>query len=812
MKVDGSLKSLIQGVSQQPPRTRLPGQCTAQDNMSSNPVDGLSRRPPSEFLATLFDGTDESPIFADVDYGGSKFNVVVLDNNIRVFDLEGNEATVNETGDALDYLSGVSDIALVTLDNLTYIANKETVIGFQETTPGTPDVAPFINYNSIVYLLGGQYARAFTVTVNWNDALTPFTARTVSFTHTTPDGDVSTEADDIATDVIAEALRAGLAAISTNSFNSLFTITRSSDVLYINWTSGSRKDKFEVLVSDGDGGANIFAINNKVTDTSKLPRYAPHGYHVTVTGSGQASQDDWYLEFSVSPDAQGNTPALGAGFGKDGIWVETVKDNTPYLLDQETMPHILEYDADSGEFTFRQGAWKGRQVGDEDSNEDPSFVGKTVEDMNYFQGRLVILSGAAVVLSRTNRADDFWIESATEQVDSDAIDVESTAEGVSKMLRAIPHNRDLVIFADGGQFIIFGRNALTPDNTALVLTTSFEANLDAAPVAGGKNVFFAINYGSFTGIREFFTEGAADINDSRPITQHVLKYLEGSVSRMASSSNFDVLLVQTDDPTILYVYEYIWAGDTKVQSSWSRWLMPYPVHYFFFDESIINVIYKIGENYVLEKLDLDTQDDTDMEYQVKLDRKIYVESVNETITDLYEDMPDDPEDVIFVQGEGCPHPGLIVEVDSYDEGDNEYTLKKDMDGGTVIAGIPYRSSYKPTMPQVKDADGVKMGTGTLVISKFFVNTRKSGKMKSKVTSRFRPDTDMEFSGRTIGDPSTVIGEAAISDNRFVIPIRDNADRAELELYTDGHEPLTILDIEWLGDYKKRGKRISQGEK
>ena len=54
MKVDGALRSLIQGVSQQPFRNRLPGQCTLQENMSSNPVDSLQRRPPEEVVGHLF--------------------------------------------------------------------------------------------------------------------------------------------------------------------------------------------------------------------------------------------------------------------------------------------------------------------------------------------------------------------------------------------------------------------------------------------------------------------------------------------------------------------------------------------------------------------------------------------------------------------------------------------------------------------------------------------------------------------------------------------------------------------------------------
>jgi hypothetical protein len=43
-----------------------------------------------------------------------------------------------------------------------------------------------------------------------------------------------------------------------------------------------------------------------------------------------------------------------------------------------------------------------------------------------------------------------------------------------------------------------------------------------------------------------------------------------------------------------------------------------------------------------------------------------------------------------------------------------------------------------------------------------------------------------------------------------MPFRQDTDEAEVEFYTDSHLPLTILDIEWQGQYSKRGQRIGSG--
>lgn len=799
MKVDGSLKSLIQGVSQQPPRTRLPGQCSLQENFSSNPVDGLTRRPPLEWIADLFSETDAVQ-FYHLKQGTDNFIVCVTEDVIRVFTLMGVEKTVTEIEDGFDYLDGGS-LAFTTLEENTFIANT-TVECEMET-----DLPTFIDYGPIVYIRGGNYGTTYTITVNWKDAGVGGTARTITATHTTHATDITT----IQTKAIATALKTALDAITTNSFNTTFDVFRVEDVLYIQWKPATgRTSHFTAIASDTAGNNNCVACNNDIKTVGQLPRFAPHGYFVAVTGDGSEAEDDYYLEFSVTPDDQGVTPAIGVGFGKAGIWIETVKNKIPYLLNWATMPHVLKYNKDAGTFTFGPGHYADRVVGDTESNPDPSFIGRTVNDLSYFQGRLVMLAGPAVIMSRTDKPFDFFNETALKQNDTDPIDVQSTAVNVTQMLKVIPNNRDLIIFADNAQFIILGRNSITPANSSLVLTTNFEANLDARPVPAGKNIFFAINYGTYTGIREFFTADNVDVNDSRPITQHVLKYIEGGVKLMASTSNFDTLIVQADALKTLYIYEYILVDGRKVQSSWSKWLLPNDVYYFFFVESVIYVVSKIGTGYILEKMDLNTQFDTELDYQVKLDRKVFIPNVDTEVTDAIPHI-DDLDAVVFVQGEGCPYPGMRAIVDEYDEGTNTVTFTTDMEGGTVIAGIRYLSRYKPTMPFVKDQDSVKVGTGRLIISKFFVNVRETGYMMAKILSKFRPDKIIEFTGRITGNPNSVVGTPAIVDASYTVPFRDNSDNGEIELYTDAHTPLTVMDIEWLGQYTKRGQRISQGE-
>lgn len=802
MKVDGSIANPIQGVSQQPARVRLPGQCTAQDNMLSNPVDGLTRRPPLEELGELFE-TEDSVQEYEFSIGNTDFIAFALDGDLKVFDTTGEEYTVNEESlpasgfadeDAFDYLDG-GDLAFTTLEGITYVTNRSMTVEMLST------VKTYIETGAIVYCLGGQYSRTYSLKITWNNG-----SNTETVTYTAPNGATSGDIGKIAPEYIIGQLNTAL--LANANFIANFTATVASDVLYIKKTSSPADQVFSVVVTDADGGVYLYAINNEIKDAAKLPRFAPQDYIVKVTGTSNSATDDYYLKFACDPTDNGTIPAAGAGHGNKGKWVECVGFQVPFKLDWSTMPHLLVFDEGTGEFDFKFGEWADRQVGDEVSNEDPSFIGDTIEHVGSFQGRLAFLSGASFVTSRTDKPLDFWIQSATVQADTDPIDIQSTVEGVKKLYRMVPFNRDMVVFADKGQFIVFGRNSITPKNSSLVLTTTYEADLTATPVAAGKNIFFGIKYGNFAGIREFFTESSTDANDSRPITQHVLKYLIGTATSLSTTSNFDQLIVHTDaDPKILYSYEYIWVEDKKAQSSWSRWLFNEDIQHSFFIGSVIFVVYKIGSTYYLGKINLDVQSDEGIDYQVKLDRKKTITAVDTTILNPYTDMPD-LEDMIFIQGDGCPTPGLRVLV--ADSDDTTITFAKDMDGGDVICGTKYRSSWLPTIPSVKDSDRVRVGTGKLVISKFLVNYRDTGVIKARVFSRYRDDITTQFTGRIVGDPTTFVGEPAIVSGAWMVPFRHNANDAELEIFSDSHMPMTITDLEWIGQYTKRGKRITSG--
>jgi hypothetical protein len=788
-KVDGVISSLLQGVSQQPARERLKGQCELQINCSSDTVRGLTRRNPTEFIKTLLTTEDTYSFFMYKGDSLGEYLVAYKAGDVRVFGLDGTEYTVTEIDDALDYVPDAG-IRFEGIEEDIYLVNPTKVI------TASPDVPEYVEDAAIVFLLGGQYGRAYTIVVEWGTT-------TVTATYTTPDGSSSSHILNVATDFIADKLlNDGTNGLSANTdFTTNFDYVLKDDVIYMRPKSGAGITNYTVTISDGDGGSNMFMCKDVIRDVGKLPLYASQGFVVEVQESLSASEDNWYLQYVINDDSI----ALGDGFGVEGLWVETSAPDLEYKLDASTMPHVLRKVSPTA-FELTAGEWEDRRVGDDTTNPMPSFVNATLNDISSFQGRLALTSGTNLILSRTFKPTDFFMQSATTLADDDPIDIASSL-GKFNLYDIVPHNRDLVLFSDGAQFILFGRNTLTPRNSSLVLTTEFEADLSAEPVGAGRNVFFTYKYGGYVGVQEFFTDGSDDINDAQPITSHVSKLIEGAARSMASTTNFNTLLVSsTADTKKLYSYEYLWQNKQKVQSSWGYWEFFYEVVYFTFVDNLVYMVFKTDTGYDFAYMNLDDTETVGVGYKVMLDHRFTHTDTTTTIT-----VPYPIEDIAkfrVVQGAGCPNAGMLAEIQSYTS--DTITLKASMNGGTVHVGRKYLSRFIPTMPFVRDQDGTKVGSGKLTIKDFTVYFTDTGAVTANSTDSYGYTATVTYNGRVLGDPNNLIGEPVVIEGSFQIPHKLNADTSQLELYSDSHLPFSLTEIEWRGQYKKKGQRITGG--
>jgi hypothetical protein len=812
MKVDGSLKSLLQGVSQQPPRDRLAGQCTEQINLDANPIDGLVSRPPTDLVGLVGSSVGVRAWHDFQMQDGNQFLASFHeDGTVGVTDLNATVHDVTVTNGAA-YIGATGLLRFYTDEdqNLTYLVNTGVVPAM------STDVMEYANsgvskpHMAILQVLGGQYNRKYSISING----------TVVAYYTPPNGATATDIDKIRTSHIATRLEAALeGTVSTTNpdgatstlytsgtaLSGGYTVTRFEDVLLVQHASTA----FDIVVSDDAGNVNFKSMSTQVPGVEDLPRIAPRGYVVRVATEVDPDKDLW-LQFVTE-----TTSTVGAGFGKAGYWSETVKPGIPYKLDPETMPHIMQYDPATGDFTVDEAPWADRLVGTDTSAPQPSFVGLQINDVSAFQSRLVFVAGKNLIASRTNDQTNFFKGSAAADADTDPIDINSTSEKGSLLASITAHNKDLVIFSrTGGQFVLFGRTALTSKNAALVLTTEYESQLDAAPVGAGKVVFFATAFGGWTGMREFFTtETTGDANDARPITDHVKKYIAGRATQIIASANQGMMIVRTDtDAETCYVYQYIWNEDQKVQSAWGKWTFSHEVAFMFYKDDRIYFVLRMGDDYYLHRMVLDVLDEMAVDFPVNLDSRFDVLECDTQFLLPFDWLYD--QNLQVVQGADCPNPGMQVVIDtieySVELGGYVVTLLHDMLGGDVIVGVQYLRWYVPTMPLVKDQDGVVVSSGKLKVKTFVISCLNTGYIVARMISQWGNGPELAFNGRIVGSIESVVGETTLTDSDFHVPFRERTDRAEIVLYSRSYLPMGIVDIDWLGQYSKRGKRISTG--
>jgi hypothetical protein len=601
--VNNAIPNLINGVSQQPETLRLSSQATAQENGYSSVVEGLRKRPPTEFVKKIKSSTVSNAFIHTINRDANeRYVVIITDDNLEVYTLDGVQKTVVDAvgsfGTYIDDSDPKSNFEAVTIADYTFIINKN------KTTALSGSASASRNFEAVYSVLQGVANTKYAIKINGTE-----------YSYTTTDDATTYDATNIATELVT--------AIGSLSG---FTITNlGTDIVFENTSD------FTIAAIDGYGSQGSQVIKGTVNKFSDLPKRANNGHVVEVVGEATNNFDNYFVKYE------------SANNNDVGVWRETVKPGIDDNFDTSTMPHLLIRTAD-GNFrytpadgstytisstTYTVPKWNGRVAGDEETSPHPEFIGQKISDIFFFRNRLGFISGDNVFMSRAGGFFDLHPETVTTVLDTDPIDIAVSHTKVATLRHAIPFDETLLIFSDQSQFILGGgQTFLSPKNVNINVTTEFEASLLAKPVGAGGNVFFPFTKGNFSGVREFFVNADADKNDADDITGHVPKYVPKNIFKMAIATNENILVaLSSEEQNALYVYQYYVNNRQKLQSAWSKWTYGNST-----DNKILNVDFIESELYILmqnsdgvELLKIETapaHTDTDATYLTHLDRKI----------------------------------------------------------------------------------------------------------------------------------------------------------------------------------------------
>lgn len=884
--VTGSLGRPIQGMSQQPNKTRIEGQCELSVNLVPDVVKGLTTRTGSVELASLpFQLNPKDFIFYyRRDDEEEYFIVVPFDKSIgiRAFSPDGTIHTINVDAKALDYLYAegsahvTRSLKVKTIGDTTFMVNNQvtvsasqdksyplnpiggvycqfidyaqehklivdgTVLATYKSMSGTDNTDPkqkesvrtsaviksFVDQINVGYSgpvkntitvqavkdVNGQLSNyKIQLPISPNVLLGAFNKtkdKVLQVGHL--DGSVvyfpKTASDIEEGDEVEIQSFTIPASPPSNSTAYIAMSEEGSSVLYLVRKDG--KDFTLETVDDADG-KNLIAVKGVIEDISMLPPKAPSGFKVKIAPKGASDLEVYWLE--AHQDVVKTRT----------VWKETIAPDVSLGMDNSTMPIVLvreSFISKVATFSLKFNDWGFRNIGDIRTNTDPSFIGGRIETVGVFQNRLFFTSGESLSMSRSSEFYEFFKTTTQTVLKTDPYDIYSDSDEVVTLKDYISFNGDLVFFSDKAQLSLSGETIVTPEDQApLRKVTSFETQLEVKPVAAGENIFFAYDYGQYSGVREFFSDSMTDTKRARPVTDHVNKMLGGHLRGMKSSTAINKLVVQTMEFHKAYVYEWMWQGQEKVQAAWSEWRLhkDSQVMFFEFDQASLYMLINAKSALKIVKIDLgDPPDNAELGFSVRLDNRKLVRA---TRNGDHWILPShlrgyDRNEISVIAASGFFPEYIGVELDfetAYDiTFSDNFTMPVDVNEVEVLVGLRVETEYIPSNPFPKSYDGTpRTDLDRLQVGQMYINYESSGDCMVEVETNKGKTYSYQLSPRRIGDTGNIVGFEGIQEGFYTIPIRTRSDAFKLRIKSVSHVPLQLREIEYKGTYRPRGRNM-----
>jgi hypothetical protein len=267
---------------------------------------------------------------------------------------------------------------------------------------------------------------------------------------------------------------------------------------------------------------------------------------------------------------------------------------------------------DGDYFTFGPVDWKERAAGDDTSGPFPSFVGRTIDEVFFYQNRLGVTSKDSIVLSGSGDYYNLFRTTVTQLLASDMIDVRSAVRKVAGFNGAVEWTDGLYLASDQDVFRLSGTPTLTPTTVRLDFMGAYQSHPNVRPLAlPGHLALASVKNGStriaFATIQPRVVDDP--MLDFRDITEHVPTYLVGNPIALACDPKAQLIAVVTDGAArrSLYVCLYDINNGQFSQLSWSRWDFPLGTVVVGLNvlNGIIDFVLKRADGAYLESITLD---------------------------------------------------------------------------------------------------------------------------------------------------------------------------------------------------------------
>ncbi len=541
----------------------------------------------------------------------------------------------------------------------------------------------------------------------------------------------------------------------------------------------------------------LTVVTESTNDVTNLPFQSKNGYILKVSNSS-SNEDDYYLKFEGDGGSDG-----------PGSWSECAKPGIKKKLNETTMPIVIQRTA-NGNFNVKQFTYGDREVGDENTNPEPSFVDAKINKVLFFRNRLVVLSGDNVVLSRPGDLGNFFVKTALTVAADDPIDISCSSTYPSELFDGLEQNTGLIVFAKNQQFLLAtDSDVLQPESAKLGSVSTYSYNAKLPPISMGVIAGFVDNAGAFS---RFFAmanvarEGEPAINE---LSKVVSRKLANDLDMMANSRENSFVFLGKRDSKEVFGYRYFFSAERQLQSAWFRWEHRRPIKYHCVTD---DTYFFVDDQFFLQKIDLIRDDalsfaENNDTYLVHLDNYspatggAYDAATNKTTFTLswLSSITDKKPNLTAVKG--GTDGSIITGIDVPNTG-TTVTVPGKWNGVELNFGYDYTMQVDLPRFFVQTKAGnvtINEQRGSLTIHRVNLIFSRVGVYETELTRVGKPKFSQEFSSTTFD--SYQAGDVSIEDTYAAyVPVYEKSDNFTLSIKSTSPLPATLTSLTWEGDY------------
>lgn len=799
------IPNLLGGVSKQPDDKKLPGQVRECINSYPDPTFGLSKRPGTKWLQNLSSTTNE---FADGRWfyinrdASERYIGVFYGTNLKIWNVgTGVAATVTNSGTS--YLTYGTSTAKNSLHVLTV---QDTTIVTNNTVTITAQSAPSFTAKSAatIRLIQADYGNEYSVTITPSGgspvSITPYVTKNAEpGTNSSSTSNKVLSIDDVLT--VLKTRIDGLAVAG-------LTCTKLKGTLELSRTVSGSPAAFTITVTGGINGDDLRAYQDSVNNIAELPSETSNGRTVEVQNTA-LQEDSYWVKFIAENGTSGK-----------GYWEETIAPNVSPGLTAATMPHQLRNTA-VNTFVFEPITWEPRLVGDDTTNEHPSFVTKQIQQAFFHNNRLGFLTQDNVSMSQSGEFFNFYHVSALTQVASDPVDISCSSLRPAVLHSVLPAPQGLVLFSKSQQFLLYSDSGvLTPASSVIRSISNYECDTLIDPVDVGTNMVFLSKSPGYTRIYGMVTRGQQENPDVIDIGRIVSEWVPDTVDSLIASPQNSFIAMTGASTQYIYFYRTYGDSEKNIMETWFNWKMQGNVQFAVADSDDMYIVTYQSGQYTLVKANLtQTPDDAILRadsgqvLQVCLDQYATASSITYDSTTKvsrcylkYKDISALSPAVIIADPNNTGESGYTVTPTRGSDGTGPYFDVAGIDLSAQLSKVylGFKYDFDVELPRMyyQINEGISDYTANLTVSRMKFSVGLSSnigfKLKRKGSSDWYDVQSIQNADYYLAD-DVPLNEQTV----YTLPIHQRNNNFSLRVFSDSPFPVSLTSMMWEGNYSPR---------